>query len=49
MPAKRRRGDIEEFEDAPETTNFQQLTDEGLELPEPDALGDNALASSCGK
>jgi hypothetical protein len=39
---------IVEFETAPSTTHFQQLTDDGLELPDPDALklDDRALSSA---
>lgn len=34
---------VVEFEEAPCTTNFQQLLDAGLQLPAPDALDDHAL------
>jgi hypothetical protein len=36
---------IVEFETAPLTTNFQQLTDAGLELPEPESLDDETLTA----
>src|SRR5688500_14530907 len=34
-----------EWETAPSTSHFQQLTEAGVELPEPDALNDERLAS----
>ena len=39
---------VVEFETAPSTTHFQQLTDAGLDLPDPDALthDDEALGSA---
>lgn len=36
---------VVEFETAPSTNNFQQLTEAGLELPEPDATHDEELTS----
>jgi hypothetical protein len=39
---------VVEFETAPSTTHFQQLTDVGLELPDPDAvnLDDERLSAT---
>ena len=41
---------IVEFETAPSTTHFQKLTDDGVELPDPDALRERsrATAVACG-
>lgn len=36
---------VVEYESAPLTTDFQQLTEAGLELPEPDAMDDEQLTS----
>jgi hypothetical protein len=36
---------VMEYESAPSTNNFQQLTEVGLELPEPDAMQDEELTS----
>jgi hypothetical protein len=36
---------VVEFETAPLTTNFQQLIDAGVELPEPGSLGDDPLTA----
>ena len=36
---------IVEFENAPLTTNFQQLIDVGVELPAPESLDDEALTT----
>jgi hypothetical protein len=36
---------VVEFESAASTNNFQQLTEAGLELPEPDAMQDEVLRS----
>jgi hypothetical protein len=36
---------VVEFETAPLTTNFQQLIDAGLELPEPESLDDETLSA----
>jgi hypothetical protein len=36
---------VVEFETAPLTTNFQQLIDAGLELPEPESLDDERLTA----
>ena len=36
---------VVEFETVPLTTNFQQLVDAGLELPEPDSLEDKTLTA----
>ncbi len=36
---------VVEYEAAPWTNDFQQLTEAGLELPEPDATGDEELSA----
>lgn len=36
---------VVEYETAPSTNDFQQLTEAGLELPEPDAMHDEELSS----
>jgi hypothetical protein len=36
---------VVEYETAPSTNHFQQLTDDGVELPEPDTLDDEMLRS----
>jgi hypothetical protein len=36
---------VVEYEAAPETTNYQQLLEAGLDLPEPEALDDEQLSS----
>ena len=40
---------VVEYESAPLTTNFQQLIDAGLDLPEPSLSITRHLLRSCGK
>jgi hypothetical protein len=40
---------VMDFENAPLMTDFQRLTDAGLELPDPDAITDDQLTAKLWK